>query len=168
MDTDIEIKKNLDCFLDKKMFIGFMYDCALGTSILGAVANYYVIDDLINVYNTLINRSPIVNNTILTNYFLRTFPDFRLGNRKKLVGDNIYILPKEYFEIPTFNRKMGYFRHHETRFWDGGKVQRSLIKRILNVLIGDVLYHKLVQYKCLKNNEFYFLYEQHIKDQTRH
>ncbi len=165
LDTDIEIKKNLDCFLDNKMFIGFMYDCALSTSILGSVANYYVIDDLINVYNTRIDKSPIVNNTIFTNYFIRSFPNFRLGNKKQVVGDNIYILPKEYFDVPTFNRKMGYSRHHGTRLWGEGKVQRSPIKIILNAVIGDVSYHKLSHYKSLKNNEFYSLYKQHtLKD----
>lgn len=168
LDTDIEIKKNLDCFLDNKIFMGFMYDCALSTSILGSVANHYIIDDLINIYNTLIDKKPIVNNTIFTNYFIRAFPDFRLGNREQVIGDKIHILPKEYFEIPTFNRKIAYSRHHATRFWDEEKVQRSLIKRIFNTVIGDVIYYKIVQYKYLKNNEFYSIYKQHIKqNQTK-
>lgn len=168
LDTDIEIKKNLDFFLDTKMFMGFMYDCALSTSVLGSVANHYVIDDLINVYNTLVNKNAMINNTIFTNYFLSTFPEFRLINRKQIIGDNIHILPKEYFEVPTFSNKMGYCRHHATRLWDSKKIRRSPIKRILNAVIGDVLYYKLVHYKCLKNNEFYPLYRQHmIQDRIR-
>ncbi|MGF1588756.1 MAG: glycosyltransferase family 32 protein [Pleurocapsa sp.] len=165
LDTDIEIHKNLDCFLHTKMFMGFMYDCALGTSILGTVANYYVIDDLINIYDSLINQSPLVNNTIFTKYFINAFPEFKLGNKKQIIGDNIHIFPKEYFEVPTFSNKMGYARHHATRLWDGGNARRSPMKRILNTVIGDVLYYKLVQYKCLKNNEFYFLYKQHTTKQ---
>lgn len=165
LDTDIEINKNLDSFLDTKMFMGFMYDCALGTSVLGSVANYYVIDDLINIYNSLIDNNPIVNNTIFTKYFINAFPEFKLGNKKQIIRDSIHILPKEYFEVPTFSNKMGYARHHATRLWDGGNARRSPLKRILNAVIGDVLYYKLVQYKCLKNNEFYCLYKQHTTKQ---
>jgi hypothetical protein len=160
LDTDVEIKKNLDGFLRARMFMGLEADCFLGTSLIGAVAGHPLLKGLLGEYDNLAAGRYVVNNGILTRYLLRHYPEFRLVNRKQTLTGGIDIYPKECFVMPPLFSAGGYARHHAVNSWQD-KCQRPMVKRVANFLLGDALYLHLAHHKSIRANEFYRIYRQH-------
>lgn len=159
LDTDVEIKKDIRIFLENEFFIGFMYDCVLGTALIGSNKNNSIISDLLSKYDRLeLDDNP--NNNIITQYFIDKFPKFRLNNRLQIVDEKVVIYPKEYFERPTFNKKIDYSEHYYTSTWKA-KNNKDIIKWILKCLLGNVLYKKLTHKLSLKKTPFYDIYLMH-------
>lgn len=161
-DTDILVFKNFDKFLTHTFFIGFMFDCALGTAVIGSVADCPVVVGLLKVYDENAGDR-IVNNTIFTNYFLQHIEGFRLNGKYQQLGGGIHVYPRECFEFCSSIPILGYSRHLALNTWRKGKSDRSNLKRLANALLGDVLYGKLVHAHKLKTNEFYPIYRKHIR-----
>jgi hypothetical protein len=161
LDTDVEIKKNLNIFLSTQMFVGMELPCYLSTALIGAIAGHPLLKGLLDEYDNLAAGQYVVNNSILTRYLLRHYPEFRLVNRKQILADGINVYPNEYFCIPPlWFMTGGYARHHAVNsWWDKGK--RSMSKRMANFLLGDALYLRLAHYKSIRVNEFYEIYRQH-------
>lgn len=160
LDTDVEVKKDLSCFLDKKFFIGFMYDCLLGTAVIGSVRNNEFLLKMLKYYDN-INLSDSPNNNFFTQYFLDTFKEFKLNNKLQIINDNIIIYPKEYFERPTFKSIGGYTEHHYTATWKNDKGKTNKIKKILRIVLGNVIYKKITHKFSLKKTPFYDIYLEH-------
>ena len=161
LDTDVEIKKPLDPFLKHGMFWGFEYDCYLATCITGSRAGHPLLEDLLKEYDQ--TNENLINNSIITKYFLKRYPDFRLDNSDQVIGDDVHLFGKEYFSVPTFDRGKGYSRHHGSNLWKDGAGKRSVIKACLRKLLGEVIYYKIISYKVCVINEFYPTYKLHKK-----
>lgn len=166
LDTDVEVKKSFDLFLNDPMFIGFMFDCNLGTAIIGAEKRNKVLKELLAIYDELeFNDSP--NNDLFTRYFLGKYGDFKLNNKNQDLGD-LKIYKKEYFERPTYSKEMGYSVHHFMgSWWRKSKKESNLkfwLKKILKKILGEVFYGKLLSYKALKISPFYGRY---LEDRKR-
>lgn len=101
-DTDVLIYRKFDKLLSTDFFCGYIYDCALGTAVIGAKKGSNVIKDLIDRYFMDMKGKDIVNNGIVTEYFYQCMKGFRLnGKRQSLVtdaGERVEIFPKEAFE----------------------------------------------------------------------
>ena len=166
LDSDVEIKKKFpDSFLHYQMFIPFMFDCNLGTSVLGAEKASPLVGKLLTHYFDLKDvESP--SNDIFTRFLLKEYPDFRLGNQFQVLPGNVAIFPKEYFECPTYKKNMGFSVHHALGSWF--RTEKSLkgyLRASAKQVVGNVIYSKLARYRGLKVSPFYETYLQHTKQE---
>lgn len=152
LDTDVEIKKPLDPFLSHRMFWGFEYDCYIATCIIGSEPGHPLLDLLLAEYDGR-DDAPI-NNAIVTRFFLRHFPAFRLTNADQVLDDDIHIHGKEYFSVPSSDRTKNFSRHHGSNLWKDGGSNASPVKRLARRLLGEVSYYRLVNRKICQINEF--------------
>lgn len=102
LDTDVIIYRDFENLLSADFFCGYIYDCALGTAVIGAKKGSGIIKDLIDRYRSDMQGKDIVNNGIVTEYFYECVKGFCLnGKRQSLVteaGERVEIFPKEAFE----------------------------------------------------------------------
>lgn len=168
LDTDVEIKKTFNTFLNNDIFLGFMFNCTLSTAIFGANKNNETIKKLLTLYD---NDDPysinLNNNDLFTRFFLKEFSTFKLNNKLQTLHDDnndIIIYPKEYFERPTYNRNMGYSVHYYNGSWYNKKV--SKIRKCIKLLTGEVLYGKMSHYRALITSPFYKTYLKHKNPQN--
>jgi hypothetical protein len=132
LDVDVEVRKSFAPLLHHGAFLGFMFDCNLGTSVIGAQAQHPLLTSLLAHYEQVADlASP--NNDIFTRYFLAHQPGFRLNNSRQEFGD-VVIYPKEYFEFPTLFGRGGYSVHYFMgSWWRGHGISehvKSLVKGI--------------------------------------
>ena len=164
LDSDVEVKKKFpDSVLQYQMFMPFMFDCNLGTSVLGAEKNSPLVGKLLAHYLDLKDVvSP--SNDIFTRFFLKKFPEFRLGNEFQVLPGNVAIFPKEYFECPTYSKAMGFSVHHALGSWFRRENSvKGYLRNSAKRVVGNVVYSKLARYKGLKVSPFYETYVQHMK-----
>ena len=161
-DTDVKMFKDFEIFLNNKMFLGFMFDCNLGTAVIGAEKNNQTIKKLLDLYENMeFSKSP--NNDLYTNWFIDN-KDLKLNNKKQIL-DDVVVYPKEYFECPTNDKSMGYSAHYFMGSWQPYKPSLfSIFKNRINYLIlGEVEYHKRSRQRCLEISGFYEKYKNDIK-----
>ena len=179
LDTDVEVKKTFDDLLYHEMFVGFIYDCSIGTAVIGAIPNHIIINSMVELYEKaqfLYINNKIVskfegyekykvnnNNDLFTAYLIKNCPNFLLKNKVQYLS-NITIFPKEYFERKTFNKKYDYSVHHCYGSWyKDNPNNRSKIAILINSIIGDVFYDKLLCYLKLKKLPYYSIFLNHKK-----
>jgi mannosyltransferase OCH1-like enzyme len=92
LDTDVVMKKSLAPFFDERCFFAFEYDSFLSTCIIAAEPGHPLIAALLAGYDNV--EGPVINNIIVTDYFLHHYPEFRLNNRDQRMGDGVRVLPK--------------------------------------------------------------------------
>ena len=117
LDTDVELLKPLDVFIDGSFHIGYMHNCALGTAVMISPANHSLLGRLIAKYQTLPPDRGINNNAILTEFFLKHVSGFRLTGRS-WSNPNIKVHPKTWFEQPSLDQAGGFAIHLFNRAWD--------------------------------------------------
>ncbi len=120
LDTDVKINKSFDDLLKHKAFFNFIFDCSVGSAIIGSEKGNPHIKGLLDMYDRtvivpgkrgagqkvfeegengeLLVHGYATSNYYYTYYFLKNYPDFKLGNKYQDMG-NFVIYPKEYFEI---------------------------------------------------------------------
>ena len=162
-DTDVKMFKDFFPFLQHDMFLGFMFDCNLGTAVIGARKNDQTIKRLLSLYENM-QFTKSANNDLYTKWFLEN-KNLKLNNKKQeLEGVTVY--PKEFFECPTHDKTMGYSAHYFMGSWQPNKptLFKKINKKIKLFLFGDVKYHKQSRQKALEISGFYPLYQQHMKE----
>lgn len=99
MDTDVEMKKNLDEFLNQHMFLGYIFSCLLGTAVIGCEPEGKEIKELFQLMNDMFEKVKklTVNNNIFTRYFL-TQDGFVLNGKECVTANGCHIYPRWYFE----------------------------------------------------------------------
>jgi len=117
LDTDVELLKPLEGFIDGSFHIGYMHNCALGTAVMISPANHPLLGRLIAKYRILSPDRGINNNAILTEFFLNHVSGFRLTGRS-WSNPNIRVHPKTWFEQPTLEQTGGFGIHLFNRAWD--------------------------------------------------
>lgn len=141
LDTDVVMKRSIVPFLQERCFFSFEFDSFLSTCIIGAEPGHPLITALLAEYDNV--EGPVINNIIVTEYFLRHYPEFRLNNHDQRVGDSVRVLPKEYFVIPSFDRVKNFAVHNANNHWKA-KRKGSGIGRVVRGIIGEVLLFKLL------------------------
>lgn len=162
LDTDVELKKSFDEFLNNNMFLGFMFDCTLSTAVFGANAHNEIIKELLDLYEEDPYIENFNNNELFTKFFIKKFPQLKLNNKTQVIKsetNSIVIYPKEYFERPTYNKNMGYSVHHYNGSWYNKKV--GTIRKCIKFIMGEVLYGKLSHRRALVTSPFYKIYLNH-------
>ncbi len=174
LDTDVEVFKDFDKFLNYDLFLGMIFNCSIGTAVIGAKKNNSIMKELLNIYkkckvnvrNTkfviqfddFINYIIHNNNDLFTIYFCNRISGFILNNKFKCIN-NVAIFPKEYFEKYTFSKKKNYCVHHANGSWyksDNEKRKRSAI--IVNKILGNIFYDKLRCMLKVRKLPYYYLY----------
>ncbi len=125
LDTDVKINKSFDPLLKHKMFLNFIFNCSVGSAIIGAEKGNPLVKGLLDMYDKtefvprdsdgsgkvfewkedkLLVHGYATSNYYYTYYILNHYPEFRLNNQFQDLGDFV-IYPKEYFEIGTISGK---------------------------------------------------------------
>ncbi len=152
LDTDVEVNKPFDPFLNEDMFWGFEYDCYLATCMIGSRPGHPLLQKILAEYDQ--RKDAPINNTIVTRYFLEHYDQFRLNNKEQHLADGIRIMPKEFFSVPSFDPMGNYCRHHGSNLWREGGKGTSPAKRLVRNILGEVLYFKLAAWNVCRKNEF--------------
>ncbi|SEG25582.1 Glycosyltransferase sugar-binding region containing DXD motif-containing protein [Butyrivibrio sp. Su6] len=121
LDTDVKVKKSFDPLLKHKAFLNFIFDCSVGTAIIGSEKHNPLFKGIMDMYdNTVflpddgsISKKSFeckdgkiyvhgyaTSNYYYTYYILKHYPQFMLNNTFQDLGDFV-IYPKELFEIGT-------------------------------------------------------------------
>jgi hypothetical protein len=164
LDTDVEVKKPfLGEFLEHRALLSFMFDCTLSCGVIGCEAGDQDVADLLGICCAS-RSSSSPNNDYFTQYFLHKYREFRLNNRFQIIGDDIAVFPKEYFECPTFRRDRGYAMDHMEGSWRRRSgLLNSLIRPSLKRAVGDVIYANLSRRRALRVSRFYPVYLLHAR-----
>lgn len=154
LDQDIEVVRNFDNLLKLNMFIGFMFDCNLGTAVIGSQKKNEHVKNILDLYDTLNISVDSPNNDLFTQYFIDKVDGFKLNGKEQMV-DGIKVFPKEIFEQPSFFKKKNYTIHHFENSWrEKSKFKRNF-QKIVKTIIGLYFYRILMCRKSLKISPFY-------------
>lgn len=122
LDTDVKVCKSFDSLLKYPAFINFIFDCSVGSAIIGAQKGNPLIKELMDMYDKTEfgknesgkvfewkNDKLVVDGYATSNYYytyhiLKNYPQFVLNNKFQDMKDFV-IFPKEYFEIGTLTGK---------------------------------------------------------------
>ena len=134
VDTDVEILKNLDCFLNEKGFSGFESSGEVPTGIMASEAGLPIIGELLDKYK---NRSFIVDGkmNLTTNVkdITLTFKDkgLKTDNSKQTIEGftmypNDYFCPKDWITESINLTDNSYTIHHFNGSWMSGTLRFKL------------------------------------------
>ena len=138
LDTDVELFKPLDLFLNDAAFIGFESKDFLGTAIISSEQGNEIFEKLLHLYDErrfiVGGEQDISTNPILfTNYFLHH--GLVLDGKKQNINGCIvypqkYFFPNEFLNIFGKHSKKCYATHHSVGSWtDNDKYKRNIIQR---------------------------------------
>ena len=147
LDTDVEVYKPLDEFLEEESFWGFEEKNYIATSTIGARAGNKLIKQFLDFYEgksyTEMSKSieTSTNVQIVTNIFKEI--GFKMNGEKQTIDNIGTICPQEYFSpydyINYYNKKTDktYTMHHFYKSWISPKDKMKLsIKKVLSKVIG--------------------------------
>ncbi len=122
LDTDVYVNRSFDSLLKYPAFINFIFDCSVGSAIIGAQKGNPFIKALLDMYDKtvfgkndnnkvfqfkddkLVVDGYATSNYYYTYYILKHYPQFKLNNKFQDMKDFV-IFPKELFEIGTLTGK---------------------------------------------------------------
>lgn len=168
MDTDVEVTKPLDKFLENSAFVGFENDEFIQTGIIGVEKGCKWIESIIKDYDnrTFIKKNgqyDLTTNVIaITDVTLRMYPNLIMNGKLKSLGD-LTIYPKDYFcPIDSATKEMNltsntHTIHHFCGSWmekpKGFKLLKIKIKNAIKKIIGKKNTEKIVQRKREKERQ---------------
>ena len=183
LDTDVKIHRSFDNLLKHKAFLSFIFDCSVGTAIIGGEKGNPFFKGIMDMYDNsvilpgvadkgdsifhfrdqklYVHAQDAVSNYYYTYYILKTYPEFILNNTYQDLGDFV-IYPKELFEIGTLSGRH-YAIHLNAGMWLDKEEKDTLHSRIKELLrSNEFLFDKFQvvvrkrRYKRLnKNIQFY-------------
>ena len=120
LDTDVEVFKPFDYFLDNKFFIGIEQPHYFGTATIGAEPKNKIIKEILNNYENEkwelkdkwidYRTGPMIITDILEKYVDR-------DNNEYQKNDEITVYPKKYFVISDNLDDEVYCKHHMLGSW---------------------------------------------------
>ena len=164
LDTDVKIKRKIpDDFLKIDFFLGFQFDCALGTHIIGAKKESLILKYILKEYNSF-DTTKITNNIVFTDFFLKNILNFKLNGKNQILkfnNETLKIYSKEYFSCPMFFKK-NYAVHLLDNSWRNKKY--IFLKNIMKQILGEKIYYNLVAYKAMKTSSNIKRYKKFMKE----
>lgn len=135
LDTDVEVKKSLDRFLDDDFFTGFESWEFPFTATFGAKKGNSLVKRLLDHYDNLAFKKnngldETTNTTYVTNILISDY-NVKCNGKLQKLADGITIYPSEYFTLDT-NSDTNYTTHHFDGSW----------------YTGNLDYKKFVALKC--------------------
>ncbi|WP_151814384.1 glycosyltransferase family 32 protein [Acinetobacter ursingii] len=154
LDQDVEVIKSFDNLLNYSLFIGFMFECNLGTAVIGAEKGNDHIKNILKIYKTKEISVNAPNNDLFTTYFINSVSGFKLNGKEQLI-EGIKIYEKNVFEQPSFLNKKNYTIHHFDNSWKNKSNLKRKTQKFIRSFIGLYLYRYLMCRKSLKISPFY-------------
>uniref|UniRef100_UPI0005B253BB glycosyltransferase family 32 protein n=1 Tax=Methylobacterium sp. B34 TaxID=95563 RepID=UPI0005B253BB len=153
LDCDVEIMRTFAPIIDRDLFLGFMWDCALGTAVIGCEKGSPIISAILNLYNMDGKNLISPNNNTFTQYFISNVSGFKLNGKSQELG-NVLILDKYHFEQPSLFYRKNYAVHHFEQSWRNGSVVKSYLKKAVIMILGLYLYRRYVCWNSLRISPF--------------
>jgi mannosyltransferase OCH1-like enzyme len=145
LDTDVELLKPLDCFLEHEAFTGFEVKDSPITAVMGARESHPIIKMLLDYYDTahFVNQDGsmnlLTNTHIITEYFIKQ--GVLLNGKKQSITDMV-IYPQIVFCPNNFSRifdkpsKKTYAIHHFDQSWKNSKRNTSFLFKCRRYFVG--------------------------------
>lgn len=151
MDTDVEVKRNLDCFLDLKAFSGFESEETVPTGIMAAEKGLDIFAKLLSYYDDRHflqengEMDTTTNVVIISDMFQKK--GLVLNNKKQTIEEFTFF-PNDYFcpkNVKTLKMKITsntYTIHHFNGSWHS---KRKRLRRVIMAYVRRVLGAKLTK-----------------------
>ena len=174
LDTDVIVREAFDEVLENEAFIGFAYNCALCTAIVGAQKKSRFIKGILDMYDSghfYTEKSYISGQTVAeycdgkwapsneywTWYMICTHSNFMLNNKEQKFKD-VTVYPKHFFELGSI-KKPYYCRHINYNSWREQKMTKNPLKIIKRKVekntICWILIRTLISRIRERNTSFY-------------
>jgi len=162
MDTDVEVLKNLDGFLEHTAFSGYENDTLIPTGIMGAEKNNSWIKDLLKYYENLpfinhdgsFNTKPntaIITKLTTEKYGFNAEKGFQVLKGGLTIYPKDYFCPKSYYDGRVTVTENTYTIHHFSASWHTGYDRFKLkIHKKFIFLFGSRLHNYLIKRKHSK------------------
>lgn len=147
LDTDVEVFRSFDPLLGSEFFCGYVWECMLGTAVIGSVPGHPILTAFLEPYLAAPGdvAFDLANNHALTWHFIHEVPGFRLDGRA-WTGGGVRVLDRYAFEQPSLGRRKNYALHHFSASWRGESSSKRQAKALIIRLMGLYLYRK---YNCM-------------------
>lgn len=161
MDTDVEMLKPLESFLDCNLFMGYLFDCSLGTAVIGCSKGNPIMKVLLNNMKDEYEKTKqfTVSNDWMTKYFIENIDGFELSGKRQTLSDGIEIYPRNYFERLDIQKNGGYTIHHCDGSWRKKGFARKYIKPVIKFVLGKKLYEIIMVNRLTKKSIYYGEYK---------
>ena len=147
LDTDVEVYKSLDKFLEEESFWGFEEKNYIATSTIGARSGNRLIKQFLDFYEgkSYTEMAKDVETSTNVQIVTRIFKEigFKMNGEKQTIDNIGTIYPQEYFSpydyINYYDKKTDktYTMHHFYKSWVSPKDKmKSSIKKVLSKVIG--------------------------------
>lgn len=148
-DTDIELCKSLDCFLEYSWFAGFESNEYISTGVIGSCKNCEIIQFILNDYERrhflkANGNYDLTTNVVQITELLRKKYNINFNNKLQIFGDNYLLLPIDYLSAKNFftgeilKTKNTYAIHHFAGTWRTKKeLFKDKIRKVLISLFGE-------------------------------
>ena len=108
LDTDVELKKSLDGFLDTACFIGFEEPYRLGSAVIGAEPKQAWIGELLADYEKKSflkedNMLDLTANTRIITQYLIKHEGLALNNTKQFLNNGLMVYSSDYFSPKSYD-----------------------------------------------------------------
>ena len=166
LDTDVEAIKSFDEFLSYDLFIGYIFDCSLGTAIIGSKKGNEILLEMLTILKNDFSKykKVTVSNEWVTKFFIENVDGFKLNGQSAVLPNDICICNKEYFERLNISKHIngGYTLHHCDGSWRKDTFSRKYIKPFIKALVGKKMYEKLTLLRLTKKQKYYSLYKDSV------
>ena len=157
MDTDVEVLRNLDCFLEHAAFTGYENELFIPTGIIGATKGHPWVEQILSYYQ----ERPFVredgsldmvpNTAIITQISEQHF-NFDSSKGMQTLKDGVVIYPQEYFCPKSYYdnsievTENTYTIHHFSGSWHSGfdRAKLTLHQWFIRIF-GKKLHNKLLK-----------------------
>ena len=147
LDTDVEVYKSLDEFLEEESFWGFEEKNYIATSTIGARSGNRLIKQFLDFYEgkSYTEMAKDIETSTNVQIVTKIFKEigFKMNGEKQTIDNIGTIYPQEYFSpydyINYYNKKTDktYTIHHFYKSWVSPKYKmKSNIKKVLSKIIG--------------------------------
>jgi hypothetical protein len=154
LDTDVEIKQNLDIFLIHRAFSGFETYGFPFTALWGSVSDHIWPKKVLEYYDDLNDFNSITNTVIVTNLLVNEFGVNPFDDRIQFLKEDIVIYPSHFF---CLDLNQNFASHHFNGSWLNSNVQvkKRIHRNYYFNSYKNILDNNIVQ-DLIDNNELNF------------
>lgn len=168
LDTDVETFQSFDPLLHVDFVCGYIWDCMLGTAVLGAAPKHPIVQALLDTY--ILSQDDVnfnlPNNHFITRLFIDEVDGFSLTGRE-WTKNGIHVLDRFAFEQPSFGLRKNYSVHHATASWRSQSAATRNTKMLVKKIMGLYLYRRFNCWVSLRRSGFRAEHEKAVLSQRR-
>lgn len=155
LDTDVKVIRSFDPLLEANFLCGYIWDCMLGTAVIGSAPGHPIVGALLDPY--ISSQDDIcfnlANNHMLTRLFRDRIDGFSLTGREWRRG-GIHVLDRFAFEQPSLGLRRNYSVHHAAASWRSQSAATRRLKKIAATMMGFYLYRRYNCWSSLRRSAF--------------